>query len=163
MRKSLIIVVVALSLSACGFKPLYAKRDNHTLSNVKVVNSFGDGMPKRVRFHINHELESRFASNQNSEFVLDTEFSHEVYNAALRTDSTVVRKNIIVKASYKLFKPGEQGRVIDSGSIGLLDSYNTSNSPYSDYISEEEIVLRVAKAVINDLQLRILGKINQSG
>jgi hypothetical protein len=160
MRNYLILLVIALSLTACGFKPLYAKRDNHTLNNVKVINSFSENMSKRVRFHIDHELHNQFTSDQNSEFVLETEFSHEVYNAALRTDSTVVRKNIIVKVAYKLFEPGEQGRVIDSGSIGLLDSYNTSNSPYSDYISEEEIVLRVAKAVINDLQLRILGKIS---
>jgi hypothetical protein len=160
MRNSLILLVIALSLTACGFKPLYAKRDNHNLNNVKVINSFSDNMSKRVCFHIDHELQDQFTSNQNSEFVLETKFSHEVYNAALRTDSTVVRKNIIVKVTYKLFKPGEQGKVIDSGSIGLLDSYNTSNSPYSDYISEEEIVLRVAKAVINDLQLRILGRIS---
>jgi LPS-assembly lipoprotein len=141
------VLGLALAVSACGFRPLYAPsgRTNAELSKVFVaVIPNRDG--QLLRQALQEHLDGSGLSDKS--YVLQVQYSMQYSSEGVQQDSSISRNRYIGTAHWVLRKPGLLGEKIASGTASSLDGSNAINSQffYGD-LSSEAISRRMSDAL----------------
>lgn len=141
-----LIPALCLLLSACGFEPLYAKKDTHDVSKVFAgvkVDFVDSGHPgQQLRAKLEDSLNPDGALPVNPAYRLTVTFTSSAVPIGVARDGTVSRYNVYSNSHYILYRNSDN-KAITSGDVSYVNSYNNlTNEYFSTYVSSEDAVTR---------------------
>lgn len=148
---------MALTLAACGFKPLYGERSNGAaivsdLSAIDVTPIGSTSVDRELR----QALEDRLYLNGPSPARYEVRMESQLYetDVAVRQDTNVTRKNIHLNVDYSLVDL-ESGTVLLTARTSAIGAYNRVASEFANIIASRDAAARVAQQVADDISLRL--------
>ena len=155
--------IVLLILSGCGFKPLYyGDYKNDILSDFYCERIINDQKNPRATFFLNNKLDRLFKGNNQREpkFSIKIEYDVDKDDYLIQDYKVANRKKIQVTLSYKVTEY-KGHKILASGKLTDFDSFAITESSYSDYVTEEELIIRILLSLIQELRLQILAKFSK--
>lgn len=163
--KKLLIIACLLSLTACGFQPVYSREyraeQEFDLSAIRVeVNNtrLGQLLKAEIERGINpdHEIAEKL-------YTLKINITQRDVYLFVNPDGTSSRGDIDYRSSYVLRRVID-GKVVKTGWLKRVSSYNlTLNADYASYVSEQDARKRGIVELAQDYRLRmnnIMAQIN---
>lgn len=161
------ILFILLSLSACGFEPLYVERegsqgfyykgefDTSISDEIKQIKV--EPIADRIGQLVRNELLDSFTPlgiPEHPKYRLQVEnISKTITEQAMRDDITATRERVEYKLDYVLYdQNGEE--LVKSDTLALL-GYDIMSNPYSTTLSQKKIEKDAAKIMADDISLRI--------
>ena len=155
LLRNFIFITILFSLFSCGFTPVYKKGENsliNKLSSIKIEKIAGmDGQ----------ELRSRLADKLNPNgnvsqklYKLKITLFREYKAIGIQQDREATRFNVIIKANYKLYNI-KNNKVIDSGDVRVLGSYDIVDSQYASFVSEQDTIYKAVSELAEDIKTRL--------
>ena len=145
----LALTLIAMSLTACGFKPMYSKQagtgrnsdDSKVYAGVRI-----DPIANREGQLLQAELEDALNPEGrvpgNPAYRLSASYSMNEVAIGVGRDATVSRFNLYFDSNYTLYRNSD-GKAIAKGSIRHVGSYNNqANAYFSTYISRDDGIKR---------------------
>lgn len=153
-----VLAAAALTLSACGFQPLYATGEGSAaagLGNVRLgsVNANEGTVPI-----IRRAFERRMARAGDSaaEYSLELDVRDLAQPLAVQIDDSVTRYNYRLIADY-IMTPTDGGKSF-KGRAEAVASFNVVSSQYSTLYAEDAAREKAARALAEDIERDILLK-----
>ncbi len=151
-------MIMLLSLSACGFRPLYATtgESGQLKSQLQSIELAYESAPtnqsiarafKRLVSPEGKTKSPRYLLNLNSEA------SHGAL--AIQLDQEVTRYKTTVSLSYSLVDK-LTGELLREGSISRQGGYDVVESEYAEHVSRKDTERRVARELAEDLKLDVI-------
>jgi LPS-assembly lipoprotein len=155
MRRLLGLLLVALSLSSCGFRPLYAPLQNDDgtsvldtvwistisgssgviLRNYLLDGFYQNGYPQTARYLLNIAVQ---------------EFSRDV---DVQKNDTTTRVQFVARAVYEL-QDRITKTVVDHGEVRAVSGYNVLLSQYTTVVSQSDARDRALRDIADKIQTR---------
>lgn len=152
-------------ITACGFQPLHSRsyRDSQAvdLSAISVTVDHTRGgqlLEAEIKDAINPDYE-----HQEKLYALNIVVTSSETKLFITPSGTSTRTDIPLTSTYKLTRKSD-GKLLDSGTITRLSSYNTTSADYSSYVSMQDARKRAVLELAQDYKLRlanILAKLQQ--
>jgi len=145
------IALLALTLSACGFTPLYAS--DATTGNIqvgKIDGRAGHALRKALLQELAPGLPGVETRGR-----LEIELDEQIGRLALQPDEAATRTDIIVRADY-VFAYGDTAI---SGRSSAETSFLVPDAPFSDIAAQidatDRAMLLLARRIADDLRIKI--------
>jgi LPS-assembly lipoprotein len=157
MRHLLALIMVSLTLSACGLKPLYSGG-----STGVVASTLGTVMVEPIAgkngWLMRNALNDRLGSTQSAsaKFRLVVALDDQIEGFGVRADDTVTRERRTLRARYQLISLTTGETVLDA-TAGADAGIDVVSSEYATIASEntalENLTQRVADQIVTRLSL----------
>ncbi len=161
--KIIAVAALALTVGACGFRPLYAtpSGENSAINeriHIQSVTAGSETMTPIVTKALMQRISLK--GDQAPEFHLYVSASERAQRLAVQIDNTTTRYNYRLRARYALINI-ETGKRIN-GRANAVTSYNIVSSQYSTLYAEnaarEKAARLLAEEIERDLLLRLVEK-----
>lgn len=156
MIKRLAILVMLSSLTACGFKPLYATRDTQGV----VHSDYAAVAIEPLEGRIGHSLYSNLTEimhprgrQQNAQYRLIVSLKERKEGLAIAEDETFSRFSFYITARYRL--ETIKGELIDHGESRSIAAYNVVDSPFATRMGEVDARDRATQELAQDIALKL--------
>jgi LPS-assembly lipoprotein len=155
MRKACALVAVALFVSGCQLRPLYAGGSDGqvatTLSSVKVAPIEG-----QVGWLVFNKLNDRLAATGNAEarYRLEIELDDDIVGLGIRGDRAVTRERRSLRARYQLVDMSNGSVVLDA-TAGSDAGIDVVSSEYATVAAEQTAAERLSEAVADQIVARL--------
>ena len=157
MTRAFALVAVlcsALTLSACGLRPLYADGPSgsvaSTLRSVEVAP-----IPGQVGWLFQHKLTERLGNaNSASIYRLEVELDDNITGFGIRGDRAVTRERRTLRARYRLVDLGTGAVVLDA-TAGSDAGIDVVSSEYATVAAEQTAVERLSEVVADQIVARL--------
>ena len=147
-----LFTVMALSLSACGFTPLYGPQSvTKGLSAIEVV-----APPGRVGYLLREKLDDAFARDINllpSHRLVYT-VKEQRYARGVRVDNVANRYELSLTANWRLVD-AKTGKPVRSGATSAAVTYDSSDQPYASIAAQQDSQERAATELARRIQLEL--------
>jgi len=172
----LLLVSVAVAVSACGFQPAYrlpsgsadvssAQKSNYIEDYYKYpaikeeflqidVASVNYGRQGRI---LENELKNRFdplVENPTKKYTLNITITKNLIASAIKTTREIRRYKMDVTASYKLINNSNK-KEITSGASKISGSYDKGVSDFATYAAEEDALEKIMNEIASDITTRL--------
>lgn len=149
------IVAAVLSLSACGYRPLYGDPGRVTAAGMETVK-IGLIEDRTGQFLRNLLLDQVNPNGEpiDPEYKLTVSLNESRRDLGLRKDETATRANLIITASYQLTKNGHEKPVM-SASSRSTNGFNIVNSEFATRASQADARKRAARELSDKIALRL--------
>ncbi len=144
-------LVLLLSVTACGFRPVHGTGEAgaaRATASVQVAP-----IPERSGQLVHRELVRRLRGGRSasgSAYRLAVELDERLAETGFRADETATRRNITLSASYRLID-ARDGQTVLRGRAQSTNSANVLDQPYATEVAERDARKRGA----NDLAKKI--------
>ena len=152
--KAALLLAVAATLGACGYKPLYGQRGviRRDMGQVRI-----QPIPNREGQVLRNALLDRI--NPNGEpgaapYELSVVYSDSLSQIAIRKDETATRANLRISVNFSL-KEAASGLTVFRGRSRRTASYNIVQSDYANVIARRTTQRRAAQLVADDIATRL--------
>lgn len=151
-------VIVVLSLSACGFRPLHLPREPEAatpaqrMAEVRVQPVRG-----RVGQMFHNLLRDRLNPSGQPDrpaYFLEVTLTREREGLGVRKDETATRANLTLRARFSL-RGAEDRKLLLSGRARSVNSFNILDAFYATTVAEEDALRRGLRALADDIGLRL--------
>ncbi len=152
-----ICLMAAFLLSACGFRPLYGGTNTLTGGTSAHDRIWIDQIPDYTGLTLRNALIDRFYHNgtpDNPPYLLKIVLTANSRDLAIRKNDTTTRAQIVYRADYALLERDSQ-RVVDSGSVRAIGSYNILESQYTTIVTQERASQQALEELADKLTLRM--------
>lgn len=145
-----LLAVSALTLSACGFTPLYGPETvTKGLGSIEVVAAEG-----RTGYLLREKLDDALARNVN---LLPTHrlvytVKEQRYARGVRVDNVANRYELKLSATWKLLD-AKTGQLVRWGQTEAAVTYDSSDQPYASIAAQQDSQERAATEVARRIQL----------
>lgn len=167
MRKSITLLGVALlmSLSACGFQPIYATSGVNSQLGKELQSielSYASNVLNQSVARTFKRLISPEGKKHTSRYLLtlNAEASHGAL--AIQLNQEVTRYKTTVRLSYTLTDM-QTGKELRSGKLVRQGGYDVVESEYAEHVSRIDTERRVATELAEDLKLDIISALQPIG
>ena len=146
-----------MSLTACGFKPLYGLRSDGTAAGQDLAKIAVGPIPDRLGQQVRNNLLDRLnpqGSPEAPSYRLDVTISEKEVGLAVQSDDTVSRINLTVSAAFVL-REGASRDGLFTGKTRTIAAYNVTSFDYANVIAERDARSRAARAIADDLAARL--------
>ncbi len=144
-----VIGLSATSLTGCGFAPLYAQTGLTTsLSQVAI------SVPQtRTGYFLEQDLRNGLGGDDASPKVykLVISMKEKHYSVGYKVDDTSTRSEITSAVTYVL-KDSATGKVLYKDNFSETVTYDTSKSPFTGVISQQDAQERIATGISQQIQ-----------
>jgi LPS-assembly lipoprotein len=146
------LAVAALTLSACGFTPLYGPQSvTKGLGSIEVVAADG-----RAGYLLREKLDDALARDVN---LLPTHrlvytVSEMRYARGVRVDNVANRYELNLTANWRLLDV-KTGQAVRSGSTSAAVTYDSADQPYASISAQQDSQERAATEVARRIQLEL--------
>ena len=154
--KSPLIAVFCLTVSACGFQPLYGSK-----GSANIVANFSDihiaPIKDRIGQLLSNELKhllNPLRTPINPKYHLVTKLTQSSRSLAVKKTALATRANLLITSSYRLVDTKSQ-QTLTSAKNSITVSYNIYSSQYATISAEKEATKRAAKELAHDIRLQI--------
>ncbi len=161
--KFILILMFAVGLAGCGFKPMYGQFSDGkgdlraVMANIRVADISEHGRPSRIGQVIRNNLLDRLTplgETKSAEYILTVTFLIEEQGYGIREDETVTLQNIKLVTTYQLEDVESSKVVLESAARGLV-TFDLARSDYSNMIARNASLKRLAEEVSNQMATRI--------
>ena len=155
MRKSFALIAVALFMSGCQLRPLYAGGSGGqvatTLSSVTVAPIEG-----QVGWLVFNKLKDRLAATGSAEarYRLEIELDDDIVGLGIRGDRAVTRERRSLRARYQLVDMSNGSVVLDA-TAGSDAGIDVVSSEYATVAAEQTAAERLSEAVADQILARL--------
>jgi LPS-assembly lipoprotein len=155
MRKACALVAVALFVSGCQLRPLYAGGSGGqvatTLSSVTVAPIEG-----QVGWLVFNKLKERLAATGSAEakYRLEIELDDDIVGLGIRGDRAVTRERRSLRARYQLVDMSNGSVVLDA-TAGSDAGIDVVSSEYATVAAEQTAAERLSEAVADQIVARL--------
>jgi LPS-assembly lipoprotein len=155
MRKSFALVAMALIVSGCQLRPLYAGGSGGqvatTLSSVTVAPIEG-----QVGWLVFNKLKERLAATGSAEarYRLEIELDDDIVGLGIRGDRAVTRERRSLRARYQLVDVSNGSVVLDA-TAGSDAGIDVVSSEYATVAAEQTAAERLSEAVADQIVARL--------
>ena len=156
--RTLICLAALLSLSACGFQPLYATGQGSAGAGLNNVAFEGLVAGGEIDAFVRTALERRTAENAGAaDYALTVSAREQAERLAVQIDASVTRYNYRLIGNYVLTdrRTGEQLK----GSAQAISSFNVVSSQYSTLYAERAAREKAADNLVHEIERDILMKL----
>jgi LPS-assembly lipoprotein len=124
LRTLALTLGACLSLSACGFHPLYAPSG---ATNEQIGHVFVDVIPNRNGQLLRQALQERLdgPGEEEKQYILSVSYNEHYEGISIQSDNVSTRARISGSADWVLRKPGLLGEKVASGTARALDGTNS--------------------------------------
>ena len=151
-KHPLLLVFLLFFLTSCGFRPVYRSEDTTRkflehieISPITSVN--GADFYNHLKNILPYGNEIKYILTNNITFIKDISIIQE--------NSDILREIITVRVTYTLIDKGT-GKIITSGKFSRLSSFNTTFSPYSNLVKQQDIQRNLAMISAEEVRNRIM-------
>lgn len=147
-----LILISALVLSGCGFKPLYEHPYETTQKLEGITVSPLSGT---VGYTLTKELRILLPQPSGApKYTLRLKPHSEQTGLAIEQDDSVTRYNVKTRVDFELLE-GAEMTTASSGTVSTLTSYNAITSQYSTLIAEREALRRSARTLAQKIYQKL--------
>lgn len=143
-------LLASLTLSGCGFEPLYSKEKSEQHSELSAgvkIDSIPGRLGQIFRSKLEDSLNPSGGIPNKPAYRLQTKIDHINVPISVARDGTVSRFNIHFNSEYVLIRTEDQVPVT-SGKLSYITSYNNlTNVYFSTYVSEQDALKRGTTAL----------------
>ena len=160
MIKRLTVLVLALGLSGCGFRPLYGRygadpRAASVFASIYIPPIASDEAGYKLRNTLMDLISSR-PSSAGARYRLAITLAQSRQGIAIEPNATITRYNYQLNASYTLFDLAHD-RIVTSGNEEALSAYNvppsSATSLYSTLMARRDAQRRAAEDVAQRIRM----------
>lgn len=166
--KKILCGILFFALAACGFEPLYVKKQNHNLwyfsgdfdtsistemSEVK-IEPIAQRFGQQIRNQLLDMLTPLGAPQKPKYRLFVTQRSKQVTLQALRRDITATRERVRYVVNYNLVDAANNKKLLSGNSVAYV-SYDILSNPYSTTMAMKKTEEDAAKIIANDIALRL--------
>jgi LPS-assembly lipoprotein len=158
MLWSKVLVVLALALAACGYRPLYGERGP---DNVSVADELAlvriEAIPERIgqqMFNMLRERLNPYGRPGDPKYVLSVTLLERRDTLFLERDETATRANLTLRANFVMRRISD-GEIVASGLSRAVSSYDILSSQFASVVSEEDARVRGARMLSDDIRTRL--------
>ena len=147
----------AVSLSGCGFQPLYGGKGVGAAAADRLMEVDIASIPDREGQKLRNLLIDNFYPSErpsNPRYRLDVALSASEQKLALQKDATAVRAQLLVNAPYRLTDT-QTGQVVFQSSSRSMISYNTLEQHYAAIVTMQNAYDRALEDISNDITTRV--------
>lgn len=141
--------ISATSLSGCGFAPLYAKTGlTASMAQIDIQ------VPQtRTGYFVQQDLRNGLGSDETGPkaYSLTIGMKEQHYSVGLQVDDTSTRSEITTNVVYAL-KDNATGKLLYTNKFSETVTYDTSKSPLTGVISQQEAQERIATVISQQVQ-----------
>jgi LPS-assembly lipoprotein len=152
------VVGAALSLSACGFKPLYATGTTPDGMETYFSQVFVEPIPGRQGVHLRNQLMDALTPDGtpgSAAYKLNIRLEDVKEGLAIRRNTEITRYNYRLTAHYEL-RDTVSNEVLDKGLARAIAAYNVApDSQFATQSAERDAQERAAREVGEDIRLRL--------
>ena len=152
-KHPLSLVFLLFFLTSCGFRPIYRAENSTThefLGNIEIspISSVnGANFYNHLENILPHGNRIKYLLTSNITFLKDI--------SIIQKNSDILREIITVKVTYTLTDK-KTGKTITSGKFSRLASFNTTFSPYSNLVKQQDIQKNLAVMSAEEVRNRIM-------
>ncbi|MTI09310.1 LPS assembly lipoprotein LptE [Curvivirga aplysinae] len=157
MNKIIVLCLISL-LTACGFQPLYAKKqssDNNVIQKVQIY-PIGERTGQILYNRLN-DIMNPYGNPSDAEFKLRSSISISSSSLGVQADDTTTRKNSTVNVKFTLTHKENTAEF----SVSRTTGYNESDNAYSTSVAENDAVRRNLEEIAEDAKIRIAALIKR--
>ncbi len=150
-------LALMLFIAACGFRPLYGGTNTLTGGTSTHDQIWIDQIPDYTGLTLRNALIDRFYHNgtpDNPAYLLKVTLTANSRDLAIRKNDTTTRAQIVYRADYALVERTSQ-KIVDSGSIRAIGSYNILESQYTTIVTQEAASRQALEELADKLTLRM--------
>jgi len=164
------VILLALMISSCGFKPMYGKFSDDSnlrdiMANIRIDEVREDGRKTRLGMVIRNGLLDRitpYGETAAPDYSLTVTFKVIESGYGIREDESVTLQNLKLVASYQLFDLLNAANGPEAGQKPILDSaaraivtYDLIQSNYSNMAARQAAIERLSDEVSNQIATRV--------
>lgn len=149
LNRALLLTLMALTLSACGFTPLYGVQGvAPTLAAIEVVPA-----PGRAGFLLRGHLDDALGHNGSAPpaYRLTMTLVENRFPRGVRVDNVANRYELVLVVNYTLTAVG--GGPVKTGRIQSAVTYDSADQPYASIAAEQDGQDRAAVEAARQIQL----------
>ena len=156
-----LLTVLGLSMTGCGFHPLYGTAANGGTGPAQAgLAQISVGLiPERSGQLLRQALQARLergASGVASRYNLAVYYSLSGEGIAIEPDSSISRIRMTGSATWYLTAQDPQRRTLSSGTARVIDAYNNINSQiFASDLDNELVQRRIAEAIADQITLQL--------
>jgi LPS-assembly lipoprotein len=145
------LAAVSVSVSGCGFTPLYAQQGlTNKLSQIAVETS-----ETRTGYFLGQELKNGLGeSNGRPLYVLKITLKENHFQVGYRVDDTATRSELTDNITYTL-KDTTTNTVLLNKTFAETVTYNVTNSPFTGIVSQQDAEERLAASAARKIQTAV--------
>ncbi|WP_372072093.1 LPS assembly lipoprotein LptE [Tistrella mobilis] len=165
------MAAAALTLSACGFRPLYGDTAANRPAVTEQLAAVAVGpVPDRAGQIYRNSLERLLAGEGRGHpgrYRLDSAIKITETGLAINEDATASRYNVRIVVSYRLMAPhaGENNadRLLADGTVTQINGYDQISAPYATLVSRQDAIERALKEAAREVHTRLSIYFDQHG
>lgn len=151
------IVIIVISISGCGFEPLYKKTSSSGGSAfpVRVENIEGSRLGQEMHIQLEN-LMNPTSKPIPSRYTLSVSIKQTVEPLVIERDRRISRYNLSLTSKYVLKEIGV-GKTVAEGTSKVVGSYDALRaSDFSTYAAEKDTEMRLAREAAKDIKVRLM-------
>lgn len=157
LRSKILLFTVFCSLfsiTACGFKPVYAQDGE---SRMQLNQVFVSEIPKREGQVLRNKLQDLLGLENapNSRYRVDIILTKERRNFGIQADLRVSRYDVVMTANYELID-NETTEILLRDSAKMYSSFNRTESEFSTFVAEEDATEQAAEQLAYRINLKLV-------
>jgi len=149
------LMLAALALSACGFRPLYGTMGANPAGQRIFASIYVEPIVhERMGYELRNQLIDLLRGPdraQNAAYRLEVTVTETREGVALQNDATITRYDLSFTAKYKLLDANLN--VVTQGEETTLESFDVAQSPYASLTGQKEAEKRAARDISEHLQI----------
>jgi hypothetical protein len=159
----IVLLFLLFFCNGCGFRPLYHVTDGkNILADVNYERIPDSTKNSRSTFFLNTEIE-RITGNDSTEikpakYLLKVDYDVSIDDYLIQDNSVANRKRIQITLKYKITEL-KGDKIIASGKLIDFDSFAVTESPYSDFVVEEDLTTEILVSLAQELRLQLISKL----
>ncbi len=154
-RRTVLGLIVALTLAGCGFQPIYTRQDTSANAAVELqkvqVNLIQDRNGQKLHNALLDRLNPR-GRPTSPEYYLNVRLSMSKVNLGIQRDDTATRAKLTLVASYSL---NDSEETIFRGISRSVSGYNIVESDYATQSAEFDAIDRALRVISEDIRSRL--------
>lgn len=144
---------MALALPGCGLHPLYAGGRNGPVAAALAAVAV-DPIEGRNGYLISNALRYRLVASGTPRFRLAVKLDNQIQGLGVRTDDSVSRERVTLRARYQLIE-ADSGTVVLDATAGSDEGIDAVGSEYATIAAENSAVERLSGIVADQIVARV--------
>ncbi|WP_372002986.1 LPS assembly lipoprotein LptE [Tistrella mobilis] len=165
------MATAALTLSACGFRPLYSETAASRPAVTEQLAAVAVGpVPDRAGQIYRNSLERLLAGEGRGNpgrYRLDSAIRITETGLAINEDATASRYNVRVAVTYRLIAPNagdnKTDRLLADGTVTQINGYDQISAPYATLVSRQDAIERALQEAAREVHTRLAIYFDQHG
>jgi LPS-assembly lipoprotein len=149
------LMVAALALAGCGFRPLYGTMGANPAGQRIFASIYVEPIAhERVGYELRNQLIDLLRGPnraQNATYRLQVAVTETREGVALQNDATITRYDLAFTAKYKLLDATLN--TVTQGEETTLESFDVAQSPYASLTGQKEAEKRAVQDIAEHIQI----------